>query len=130
MTKWVDFLADCNHSLSSHADIHISAHPNAEKALKGLVGDETSGLDFFSLPIELGPDGVKDVHSLGQISDSEKELLKACVAELKGNIEKVRYTTRSSRFECVRAEQELIIFVPPLPYVLHIQGSAFVTSKA
>jgi malate dehydrogenase len=73
---------------SQLADIHISAHPNAEKALKGLVGDDISGLDFFSLPIELGPEGVKDVHSLGKISDSEQELMKACVAELKGNIER------------------------------------------
>jgi len=67
--------------------IHLSASPSAAKSLASLIGEGES-LEFFSLPVELGPDGVKEVHSLGQISDHEKELLKACVGELKGNIEK------------------------------------------
>lgn len=75
-------------------DIHISAHPNAAKALSGLVGESSvEGLAFFSLPVELGPEGVKDVHSLGQTTDYEKKLLEACVSELKGNIEKVSPTS-------------------------------------
>ena len=70
-------------------DIHISAHPSAAKALSGLTKD-TEGIEFFSLPVELGPDGVKDVHVLGQVTPHEQKLLAACVGELKGNIEKVR----------------------------------------
>ena len=69
-------------------DIHMSASPSAAKALAGLTSD-SEGLDFFSLPVELGPDGVKEVHGLGQITEHEKNLIKACVGELKGNIEKV-----------------------------------------
>lgn len=67
--------------------IHMSASPSAAKALAGLTSD-SEGLDFFSLPVELGPDGVKEVHGLGQITEHEKNLIKACVGELKGNIEK------------------------------------------
>ncbi|CAD6581578.1 MAG: hypothetical protein CYPHOPRED_001655 [Cyphobasidiales sp. Tagirdzhanova-0007] len=67
--------------------IHISAHPSAAKALSGLTKD-TEGIEFFSLPVELGPDGVKDVHVLGQVTPHEQKLLAACVGELKGNIEK------------------------------------------
>jgi len=68
--------------------IHLSASPNAKKALEGLVGSDTSGIEFFSLPVKLGKDGVEDVLSLGQVTEHEKELLKACVGELRGNIEK------------------------------------------
>lgn len=75
-------------SLSLSIDIHVSAHPNATKALSGLIGD-AAGIEFFSLPVELGPDGVKDVHSLGQVTDYEKKLLQTAANELKGNIEKV-----------------------------------------
>jgi malate dehydrogenase len=72
-------------------DIHLSASPNAKKALEGLVGSDTEGIEFFSLPVKLGKDGVEDVLSLGQVTEHEKELLKACVGELRGNIEKVRF---------------------------------------
>jgi len=67
--------------------IHIDGLDGASSALSGLVG-ESSGMEYFSLPVELGPDGIKQVHSLGQPSDYEKKLLEACVGELKGSIEK------------------------------------------
>lgn len=87
-------------------DIHISASPNAEKALAGLIGSD-SGIEFFSLPVELGPDGVKDVHSLGQITDAEKKLFEAAVGELKGSISKVR----SACFCLLRDQAVLMWFV-------------------
>ncbi|CAL1701907.1 unnamed protein product [Somion occarium] len=46
------------------------------------------GIDFFSSPIELGPNGVEKVHPLGPLSPSEEKLLAACLPDLKKNIEK------------------------------------------
>lgn len=69
------------------SDIYVEGNQNASSALSSLVGSSSS-LEYFSLPVELGPDGIKAVHSLGQVNDYEKGLLEACVAELKGSIEK------------------------------------------
>ncbi|KAI1331280.1 malate dehydrogenase [Xylariaceae sp. FL0255] len=76
----------------------------AVKGEKGLVepsyiylpgvpgGDEvakTTGVDFFSVPVELGPNGAeKATNPLTGISDKEKTLLDAAIAGLKDNIEK------------------------------------------
>jgi len=50
---------------------------------------EKTGCDFFSVPIELGPNGAeKAINILSDITDKEKTLLDACVQGLKGNIEK------------------------------------------
>ncbi|OSD01687.1 malate dehydrogenase [Trametes coccinea BRFM310] len=52
------------------------------------------GIDFFSSNVELGvrtvlsPNGVEKIHGLGELSESEKKLLDACLPELKKNIEK------------------------------------------
>ncbi|KAI8634549.1 malate dehydrogenase [Xylariaceae sp. FL1651] len=55
-------------------------------------GDEiakATGLDFFSVPVELGPNGAeKAINPLANITDKEKKLLDACTQGLKGNIEK------------------------------------------
>jgi len=61
--------------------------------LPGVPGGEEiakeTGCDFFSVPVELGPNGAeKAVNILSSINDSEKVLLKACLEGLKGNIEK------------------------------------------
>ncbi|KNZ45629.1 malate dehydrogenase, NAD-dependent [Puccinia sorghi] len=55
-------------------DKHISAH--------------TEGLEYFSVPIELGAEGVGKLLPIGDINDHEKEMLKACVSELKESITK------------------------------------------
>ncbi|KAI9607507.1 hypothetical protein H4Q26_006033 [Puccinia striiformis f. sp. tritici PST-130] len=56
-------------------DKHISAH--------------TEGLEYFSVPIELGvTEGVSKLLPIGDINDHEKEMLKACVSELKESIHK------------------------------------------
>jgi len=48
-----------------------------------------TGLDFFSVPIELGPNGAeKAVDILVDITPKEKELLDKSISGLKGNIEK------------------------------------------
>jgi malate dehydrogenase len=46
------------------------------------------GIDFFSSNVELGPDGVEKIHSIGELSAEEEKLLAACLPELKKNIEK------------------------------------------
>jgi len=48
-----------------------------------------TGCDFFSVPIELGPNGAEQaVDVLDGISEEEKKLLAACVRGLKENIQK------------------------------------------
>ncbi|KAI1281268.1 malate dehydrogenase [Xylaria sp. FL0933] len=50
---------------------------------------EATKLDFFSVPVELGPNGVEKVtNPLEGITEKEKTLVDACLAGLKGNIEK------------------------------------------
>jgi len=61
--------------------------------LPGIPGGEEiakkTGVDFFSVPIELGPNGAeKAIDILGDITDKEKKLLDAAIKGLKGNIEK------------------------------------------
>ncbi|KOS16673.1 Malate dehydrogenase [Escovopsis weberi] len=47
------------------------------------------GVEYFSVPVELGPNGVeKAINPLLEITDKEKELLKKAIEELKGNVEK------------------------------------------
>ncbi|KAL5604690.1 uncharacterized protein BROUX77_004876 [Berkeleyomyces rouxiae] len=48
-----------------------------------------TGCDFFSVPVELGPNGVEKVHNaLEGLSAKEETLLQACISGLKGNLEK------------------------------------------
>ena len=61
--------------------------------LPGIEGGEAvqkaSGCDYFSVPVELGPEGAKKIHNiLGDANDYEKKLLEKCYTDLKGNIEK------------------------------------------
>ncbi|KAJ7222538.1 NAD-malate dehydrogenase [Mycena pura] len=43
-------------------------------------------LEFFSSNVELGPEGVVKIHSLGRITSQEEELVKAAIPELRTNI--------------------------------------------
>ncbi|KAJ5166512.1 malate dehydrogenase [Penicillium canariense] len=61
--------------------------------LPGVPGGEeiakATGVDFFSTPVELGPNGAeKATNILGGVTDQEQKLLEACIKGLKGNIEK------------------------------------------
>lgn len=48
-----------------------------------------TGCDFFSVPVELGPQGAhKAINVVSQANDYEKKLLEACYNGLKGNITK------------------------------------------
>lgn len=46
------------------------------------------GVDFFSSKVELGPDGVKEIHPIGPVDAIEEKLIEACLGDLKKNIEK------------------------------------------
>ncbi|KAG5438440.1 hypothetical protein PCANB_002929 [Pneumocystis canis] len=46
------------------------------------------GCRFFSLNVELGPEGVYKIHPFGDVSTYEKELLETCYVDLQKNIEK------------------------------------------
>lgn len=70
-----------------------------ESLLKALRGDKgikectftqnnLTEASFFSLKTTLCVDGVASVDQIGPINDFEKELLKACMTELQGNIKK------------------------------------------
>ncbi|KAL2816374.1 lactate/malate dehydrogenase [Aspergillus cavernicola] len=61
--------------------------------LPGVPGGEeiakATGVDFFSTPIELGPDGVqKAINIIDGITQEEKQLLEIAVKGLQGNIDK------------------------------------------
>ncbi|KAI0902250.1 malate dehydrogenase [Annulohypoxylon nitens] len=61
--------------------------------LPGVPGGEeikkATGLDFFSAPVELGPNGVEKVtNPLAGITEKEKKLVDVAIEGLKGNIEK------------------------------------------
>ncbi|GAA5839061.1 hypothetical protein JCM11251_007866 [Rhodosporidiobolus azoricus] len=49
------------------------------------LGQDTA---FFSVPVQLGPNGVEKLNPLGQLSSYEKELLQAVLSELPGSITK------------------------------------------
>ncbi|MCJ1367731.1 hypothetical protein MMC16_006865 [Acarospora aff. strigata] len=61
--------------------------------LPGVPGGDAiakeTGVDYFSVPVELGPSGAEKAQNpLPDVNDYEKKLLEACTKGLKGNIEK------------------------------------------
>ena len=61
--------------------------------LPGVPGGDAiakeTGLQYFSVPVELGTDGVKQAHNVvTSANEAEKKLLQACYEGLKGNIAK------------------------------------------
>jgi malate dehydrogenase len=51
-------------------------------------GGIVEGVDFFSSPVELGPEGVKTVHGTGEMSAYEQKLFAEMLPELKDSIAK------------------------------------------
>ncbi|KAL2007186.1 hypothetical protein VTN00DRAFT_8624 [Thermoascus crustaceus] len=61
--------------------------------LPGIEGGDAiakeTGVDFFSVPVELGPAGAeKAINVLGEVTEQEKKLLEVCTKGLKTNIDK------------------------------------------
>ncbi|KAI0718482.1 malate dehydrogenase [Fomitopsis betulina] len=65
--------------------VHLTADVSGGDAVKKAIGKE---IDYFSAPVELGPEGVARIHPLGKLTDSEKGLVDAAVPELAVSIEK------------------------------------------
>lgn len=65
--------------------VDLAADAEGAAGTKSLVGND---LEFFSVPVELGPEGVKKILPIGDINAFEQKLLSAATAELKGNIVK------------------------------------------
>ncbi|KAI0371818.1 malate dehydrogenase [Pilatotrama ljubarskyi] len=65
--------------------VNLAADKEGGDALKKEIGRD---LDYFSAPVELGPEGVVKINTLGKVSDHEANLIKAAVPELATNIEK------------------------------------------
>ncbi|KAI9056658.1 malate dehydrogenase [Trametes sanguinea] len=65
--------------------VNLAADKEGGDALKKEIGRD---LDYFSAPVELGPEGVAKINSLGKITEHEASLIKAAVPELATNIEK------------------------------------------
>jgi malate dehydrogenase len=47
---------------------------------------KNQGITFFSSKVTLGPEGVEEIHPVGEINDYEQKLLEACVQDLNKNI--------------------------------------------
>ncbi|KAI5854837.1 malate dehydrogenase, NAD-dependent [Tricharina praecox] len=73
--------------------VYLPGVPGGDEILKAV-----GGLEYFAVPIELGPGGVvKATNPLGKASDAEKKLLEVAIAGLKGNISKgVEFAQASS----------------------------------
>ena len=54
-------------------------------AIKQEIGKD---LEYFSVPVQLGPNGVEKVNTIGSITDYEKQLFAQALDELAGNINK------------------------------------------
>ncbi|CAL1698107.1 unnamed protein product [Somion occarium] len=65
--------------------VNLSADKTSGDALKKEIGKD---LEYFSAPVELGPEGVVTIRPLGKLSDYEKKLVEAAIPELETNIEK------------------------------------------
>jgi len=65
--------------------VDLAADKEGALAVKTTIGND---LTYFSVPVELGPGGVKKILPIGSINKYEQDLLSAATSELKGNIAK------------------------------------------
>ncbi|KAJ1036624.1 hypothetical protein NDA13_000155 [Ustilago tritici] len=72
------------------AYVDLTADAAGAKEVTAVIGNETP---FFSVPLQLGPNGVEKILPLGKLNDYESELIKKAVVDLNGNINKgVQFT--------------------------------------
>nr|CAG8555839.1 9441_t:CDS:2 [Entrophospora candida] len=72
-------------TIKGKTGIVVQAYVNINKIH---LKDKIDGLEYFSLNIELGPNGISKIHPIGDISEYEKTLLNAAIPELRANINK------------------------------------------
>ncbi|RLA31976.1 MAG: malate dehydrogenase, partial [Gammaproteobacteria bacterium] len=63
----------------------LAGDMNVECCYVAVDGEET---DYFAQPVRLGPNGVEEILSYGDLSEREQGLKAAMIDELKGNIAK------------------------------------------
>ncbi|KAE9406064.1 malate dehydrogenase [Gymnopus androsaceus JB14] len=72
----------------------VSLTIDGGEALKKEIGAD---LEFFSAPVELGPEGVVKINSLGKLTDKEKKLVAAAIPDLTNNIQTgIAFTKKSN----------------------------------
>jgi len=64
--------------------INLAADKEGGNVVKKEIGQE---LEYFSAPVELGPEGIVKINSIGKVTEAEQELIKAALPELAVNIE-------------------------------------------
>ncbi|OCH90842.1 NAD-malate dehydrogenase [Obba rivulosa] len=65
--------------------VNLNADKEGGDALKKEIG---KSLDYFSTNVELGPEGVAKIHTLGKLTSFEQGLIQTAVPELETNITK------------------------------------------
>ncbi|KAI8977046.1 malate dehydrogenase, NAD-dependent [Mycotypha africana] len=65
--------------------VDLDADKEGAADTKKLVGED---VEFFSVPVQLGPNGVEKILPIGQLNKFEEGLFASAVPELKGNIVK------------------------------------------
>jgi malate dehydrogenase len=73
--------------------VHLSADAGGKDVASSLPGQ----VDFFSVPVVLGKQGVEKILPLGETTDYEKKLLETAVGQLNGNISKGVQFVESSK---------------------------------
>jgi len=85
-----EFAAKVIKALKGEKGIVVPSYVNLPNVPGGeAVGNEIGEkLEFFSVPVELGPNGIETVHPIGKLSEYEQGLVKAALPELKTSISK------------------------------------------
>ncbi|KAK0527333.1 hypothetical protein OC834_002970 [Tilletia horrida] len=65
--------------------VDLASDPTGAPAVSSVIGGEVK---YFSVPLELGKDGVEKILPLGKLTDYESNLIKTAVSDLSGNISK------------------------------------------
>ncbi|KAI7898854.1 malate dehydrogenase, NAD-dependent [Cokeromyces recurvatus] len=77
------------------AYVNLQADPQGAQSVRRIADEE---IEYFSVPIEFGRNGVQRILPIGKISKYEYKLLKSAVPELKSNIVKgVSFITDDSK---------------------------------
>ncbi|VDM40996.1 unnamed protein product [Toxocara canis] len=62
-----------------------------------IASDAMKGLDYFSTPVELGPNGVEKILGTGKLSAYEQSLVEKAIPELKKNITKALFSKKEEK---------------------------------
>lgn len=71
-------------SLPEYTYVDLDAEAGGKEVASGLGGN----VQYFSVPVQLGKNGVEKILPLGKVNDYEQDLIKKAVADLSGNVSK------------------------------------------